>query len=426
MLLRFRITNYASIRDEVELSFIALNDHSDLAIQQVEQAGVKVLPVAAIYGANGSGKSNVIDAFVFMRYVIRSSHQDWRPGAPINRRPFKLDEDSKRRPTVFIVNFVLEGVHYEYGFSIDDHRVLSEWLYSYPKKRPRLFFERSESSGMKFGSSLKGRRTNIADLTRPNSLYLSAAAANNHDQLTAIYKWFMYDIFPIKASTDLDDSYTVHEWLHHDQDRERLRSLLRYADTGVTDLEIEEQEVPDTIAEKFREFMEVYDPEHAQEGQLGSELNVNFIHTTGPSSAPLSLEEESSGTLAWVRLIGPIIVAIRRGGILVVDELDAYLHPLLAAHLVEIFQDPKNNPSGAQLLFNTHDVTLLAPSAPSRLRRDEVWFTEKDSEGVTRLTPLIDYRVRDGLENVEKRYLNGRYGGVPFLDDTVLESIRSE
>ena len=154
MLLRFRITNYASIRDEVELSFIALNDHSDLAIQQVEQAGVKVLPVAAIYGANGSGKSNVIDAFVFMRYVIRSSHQDWRPGAPINRRPFKLDEDSKRRPTVFIVNFVLEGVHYEYGFSIDDHRVLSEWLYSYPKKRPRLFFERSESSGMKFGSSL--------------------------------------------------------------------------------------------------------------------------------------------------------------------------------------------------------------------------------------------------------------------------------
>ena len=108
---------------------------------------------------------------------------------------------------------------------------------------------------------------------------------------------------------------------------------------------------------------------------------------------------------------------------MLVDELDAYLHPLLAARLVSIFQDPKTNPLGAQLLFNTHDVTLLAPSAPGRLLRDQVWLTEKDDDGVTRLTPLTAYRVRDGLENIEKRYLNGRYGAIPFFDDNKLESL---
>jgi hypothetical protein len=136
------------------------------------------------------------------------------------------------------------------------------------------------------------------------------------------------------------------------------------------------------------------------------------------------MNEESSGTLAWLLLVGPAVASLRDGGLLVVDELDARLHPLLAAHLVNLFQSPESNTTGAQLVFNTHNVSLLGPSAPGRLRRDQVWFTEKDDRGATTLTALTEYRVRDGLENVEKRYLSGRYGAIPFLDEVALESLR--
>ena len=298
MLLRFRVANYASIRDELELSMTAINDHSDLAIRYVKQVGVSVLPVAAIYGANASGKSNVVDSFVFMRAAVLRSHQNWRPGAPIDRRPFKLDSEMKSHPTIFTVDFLVDQMHYEYGFSLNDSRILSEWLYSFPKKRPRLFFERSEGSPIKFGPSLKGLRQNMEKLMRPNSLYLSTAAANNHPQLTKIYDWFSYGILPVKASTDLAGGYTAHEWLYHD--REDLRDLLTYADTGVIDLEVEQEEVSTNAAEKFQEFIKAYAPEDADSAELGPSLRVEFVHRGAKGSARLLMDEESSGTLAWV------------------------------------------------------------------------------------------------------------------------------
>lgn len=424
MLLRFRVANHASIREEVELSMVAVGDHPELAVQYAPGAGISVLPVAAIYGANATGKSNLIEAFVFMRAVVRNSHQNWRPGAPIFRRPFKLDKESKHRPSVFIAEFILDKTRYEYGFALNDVRIVSEWLYSFPKKRPRLLFERAEDMTMSFGPSLKGLRQNIAKLMRPNSLYLSAAAANNHAQLTQIYNWFDYGIMPVRASTDLQGSFTLHEWQHHDRDR--IRNLLIYADTGVVGLEIDEQEVSAAVVEKFQEFMQAYDPEHADGPPFTMPQKVDFVHQGVDHVAEFPIDEESSGTLAWVLLIGPAVSAIRSGGLMVVDELDAYLHSLLAAHLVSIFQDPSTNPHGAQLLFNTHDATLLAPSTRGRLRRDQVWLTEKNKAGATKLTPLSAYRVRDQLENVEKRYLSGRYGGIPFFDDTMLESLSGE
>jgi AAA15 family ATPase/GTPase len=403
---------------------VAASRHTDIATKYVPQADVTALPVTAIYGANASGKSNVVEALVFMRGVVLASHQTWRPGESTYRRPFKLDAAWSQRPTTFTANFTVDGEYFEYGFSLDDHRIVKEWLYGFPKKRTRVFFVRTGDDPVVFGPSLKGLRQNIASMMRPNSLYLSAAAANNHPQLTRIYKWFEFSIFPVRAGTSVDGTYTLHEWQHHDQTP--LRDLLRYADTGVIDIKVEEQEMPANVAEKFQEFLKLYDPESTDEDRLGMPSKIEFVHRSKPSAALLDADEESSGTLAWIRLIGPAVAVLRRSGVLVVDELDAHLHPVLAAHLVSIFQDPKKNPSGAQLLFNTHNVALLAPSAPRRLRRDQVWFTEKDDDGVTVITPLSDYQVRDGLENVEKRYLDGRYGAIPFLDDSMLESIQGE
>lgn len=423
MLLRFRVTNYASIRDEVELSMVAASHHKEIAVRTVGDSGVSVLPVVAIYGANASGKSNVVGAFLFMRSAVLRSHQDWRPGALIRRRAFKLDATSRQRPSTFVIDFVHDDVRYEYGFSAGDFTVTNEWLYSFPKKRTRVLFERSESDGVKFGPSLTGLRQNIAELMRPNSLYLSTAAANNHPQLKRIYDWFSYDIFPAQAGTELLDPYTLQEWQQHD--RAPLRDLLRYADTGVVDLEVEEQEMPTPAAEKFIEFMAAFDPEYqVGDGPIKISPRIEFVHRGAGDVARLTADEESSGTLAWLQLVGPVVATIRRGGILVVDELDIRLHPLLAAHLVSIFQDPETNRSGAQLLFTTHNVSLLGPSAPGRLRRDQVWFTEKGDSGATSLTALAEYRVRDGLENIEKRYLAGRYGAIPFLDELALESLR--
>jgi AAA15 family ATPase/GTPase len=424
MLLRFRVTNFASIRDEAELSMVAASQHEDIAVRPADDSGISVLPAAAIYGANASGKSNVVDALVFMRSAILGSHQDWRPGAAINRRAFKLDAASKQKPSTFVINFVHDGVHHEYGFSVGDYNITEEWLYSYPKKRARLLFERTESDGMKFGPSLTGLRQNIAKLMRPNSLYLSTAAANNHPQLRQIYNWFVYRIIPIRAGSHLYGSFTLHQWQNHD--KTPLRDLLRYADTGVVDLEVEEQELPESATERYRELLKEFDVESSDSVPLRLPPKVEFIHQGAEETARLSIDEESSGTLAWLLLAGPVVSTIRHGGILIVDELDDRLHPLLAAHLVSIFQNTETNPAGAQLLFNTHNVSLLGPSASGRLRRDQVWFTEKDNDGATRLTALAEYRVRDGLENVEKRYLAGRYGAIPFLDDVVLESLRDE
>lgn len=427
MLLRFRVANFGAIRDEAELSMVAVADHADIAVRAAADAGVKVLPAVAIFGPNASGKSTVLTALEFMRSAVLDSHQDWRPGGTISRRPFKLDPQARQRPTTLSINIICDDVHYEYGFSVDDRQVLEEWLYSYPKKRARVLFERSSSGGIKFGPTLTGLRQNIAKLTRPNSLYLSAAAANNHEQLSKIYEWFAYGVFPLRAGTQLLDSFTIRGWKQHDErGHDALRDLLRYADTGVVDLEIEERELTDSVTEKVREIFRGMDAD-AADGQMQSPApRVSFVHRAGQELTRLSAEEESSGTLAWLMLIGPVLSVIRFGGILLVDELDAYLHPLLAAHLVNLFQDPATNTSGAQLLFNTHNVSLLGPSAPGRLRRDQVWFTEKDDTGATRITPLSDYRVRDKVENIEKRYLSGRYAAIPFIDDLILETLRSK
>lgn len=425
VLLRFRVTNYGAIRDEAELSMVAVAPDDDIAVRPAAGAGVQVLPAVALYGPNASGKSTVLSALEFMRSAVLDSHQDWRPGGVIARRPFKLDPCGRLRPTTLAINVIVDDVHYEYGFSVDDRQVTEEWLYSYPKKRARVLFERTAEGGIKFGPSLTGLRQNIAKLTRPNSLYLSAAAANNHEQLSRIYEWFAYGIFPLRPGTQLLDSFTVRGWQGTDErSHGALRDLLRYADTGVVDLEIEERD-GDAVAEKVREIFRGLDPEGPDGQPASPPPRVSFVHQAGDGQARLSPEEESSGTLAWLMLIGPVMSVMRFGGVLLVDELDAYLHPLLAGHLVNLFQDPATNTTGAQLLFNTHNVSLLGPSAPGRLRRDQVWFTEKDDAGVTRLTPLSDYKVRDKAENVEKRYLSGRYAAVPFIDELILDTLRS-
>lgn len=426
MLLRFTIENHASLRDGQELSLVALDEHPDLAVRPIPGSKDHALPIAGIFGANASGKSNVIDALAFVVHAVRMSHQRWLPNAHIPRRPFLLDEESRRKPSEFSVDILIDGTRYQYGFSCNDRAFLKEWLVTFPEGHARVLFRRTHGSPIKFGPHLGGPRKTIERLVRDNSLYLSAAAANDHEELTKVYLWFDH-YCRIALDENYDDRLGETLRLYKQGEyRDPLLALLNYADLGISDIHFEPQPLPDEARRHYIAFLKSLEPDFVDspDAAFEREPRIELIHRLKGTSVALPLDSESSGTKTWLSMIGPIVSTLRGGRLLAVDELDAKMHPLLAGHLVKLFQDPDTNQNGAQLLFNAHDVSLLGPNAPVRLRRDQVWLTEKDSrDGATQLFPLTKYRVREGLDNVERSYLRGRYGGVPFIDEALLADL---
>lgn len=456
MLLRFRVGNHASIRDEQEVSLIALDRHEDLAVVDVPGTDRQALPAAAIYGANASGKSNVIDALAFCRRVVVESHQRWLPDDPIPRRPFKLDEQSQARPSTFVTDFVLDGVRYEYGFGVTDSAVAEEWLYSWPEQRRRVLFEREDDGQVKYGTSFPSRRGHQVNRPRAAGLLLSAGAASDHPLLLPIYRWFRSGLYPALNHTfDERLSLTMAEF--DGKNAAAARALIRFADVGVEDVKITTAP-SDHFAEVLRAATQIPIPDvptgpreralkafHTALSEAGPQIlediatldlgdprelsqRLGLMHRSALADANVTtfrLSEESSGTSTWLGLIGPLLRALRDGAVLIVDELDAHLHPHLAARLIGMFQSPETNRRGAQLIFNTHDVTLMGRTTEHRLHRDQIHFADKDSDsGATRLYPLTEFaRVRDGLDNPERWYLSGRLGAVPVFLDSLLADV---
>ncbi len=380
---------------------------------------VKLVKSAAIYGANASGKSNLIAAVRFMESFVLRSAKNYGPGDPIPVRPFLLD-DSAKKPTEFEVDFVLHGVRYQYGFQIDRRRVIEEWLLAFPKGSQQRWFERKVGEGpddedlWRFGSHLKGEKNKLKKLTRPNALFLSVAASLNHQQLTTVYSWFaqyLQFIGPSSSAKGLPGrllgAYTAHRSHEEPAFKARVLVLLQDADTGIdgfrTELHpFEEKEFLAFLPEKMRQDLE--------DSEV---LEVRTTHrnlSTGELVA-FELEEESDGTQRFFSLGGPWLDTLDSGYTLFVDELDASLHPHLSRHLVELFHRSESNRKGAQLVFSTHDTSLLDNDL---LRRDQVWLTAKNGDGATSLYPLTDYRPRKN-EALRSGYLAGRYGAVPIL-----------
>ncbi|MBK7535701.1 MAG: ATP-binding protein [Myxococcales bacterium] len=415
-LLRFRVANHRSLRDEQELSFIADGD-GDARLVHPDGLDEAVLPVCAIYGANASGKTNVIDALAFMRSAVAYSQRMWEPIGGVPRRSFALGVDA-HTPSTFVAEMMIEGARYEYGFAVDDEVVREEWLRAWPNGRKQEWFSRDEQT-FEIGRSLHGENKVIEALVRPNSLFLSAAAQNNHEQLTPIFQWFAARLNPLTLSVDRVFSSSVPQWWGQfaaptaDDDgarsaRERARELLAAADLGIEDFQVVEADraVPEASADGSEEPV-------SSRRRRGYRLS--FAHRTSVEPRWLDLRDESTGTRALVGLLPTLLPLLAEGGLLAIDEFNS-LHPMLALALVQIFQDPARNPRGAQLLFNTHESSLLGNllTDPAPLRRDQVWLTEKDRDGATHLYPLTDYTPRTN-ENLQRGYLQGRYGAVPFL-----------
>jgi len=381
----------------------AFNDRGD-TVRHPSGIGEGVLPVAAMYGANASGKTNVILALRFMQEAVKDSHARWEPDKAIELEPFAGGSDS---PATFSADFLLGGVRYQYGFSLNRETVLEEWLYAYPLGKKQTWFARERNKPISFSAKLQGDNRTIERLTRPNSLFLSAAAQNNHEALSPVYRWFVASLSFTLGNRSM--TFQQMQSLYDDAElRKKVATLVSLADLGIADLSIQEVVIPDAAKSLFDSW---------------KPLTVQLLHRIDGLTLPLRPDQESRGTFAFICLLEPAISAIGNGGVVLVDELDHSLHPLLATQLIRLFSDTKSNPASAQLIFNTHDTNLLGAGV---LRRDQIWFTEKARDGASQLYPLTDFKPRK-QENLENGYLQGRYGAIPFLNaDRFLQESNEE
>jgi hypothetical protein len=426
MLLSFRFANHRSFRDEQQLNLTPVYPAD--AEPSAEDEAVRV---AGIFGANASGKSNLLHALAFMRQFAIASDRDVEPGLGLSRHPFRLDAEYASAPSRYVVDLRLSGVRHTYGFTIDDDRVLEEWLYHYPLKKKRRIFER-DGDAFSWGeeSGRRGDLERIAEITAPTALFLSTSARFTHgfpfdhdtglnDPLLTTYLWFRAlhtrtrpDAWPHLAM--------ARAWPDQRSEQNLLVELLRAADLGIEDATVEEYAIDAFTTEPEGPDVAVEATPLRRVKRKGHRLR--FTHKGSGTKAVLDLTDESTGTQQLLNLAMAAVVALRNGRMMTVDEIDASLHPMLTAKLIGLFQSSATNPHGSQLVFTSHDATLLGTfDAEEVLRRDQVWFTEKDDEGASILYPLTDFKPRRTGENRPRRYLNGNYGGIPDLSSDLFE-----
>lgn len=414
MLIEFRIKNFRSLRNEQVFSLVASKDKT-LQDTHTQATGISAAPAlvrsAVIYGANASGKSNFIKALQYMRSVVTESATAIQPGQAFAIQPFRLDDDSASQPSEFEVTFLLNGVRYQYGFAMTAQRVVSEHLLVYKAFKPQRWFTRHLDSATgkdiyEFGSGLKGPKNLWEGATRANALFLSMAVQLNSEALRGVFDWFVNRLVIFNEQAPLSPQVTI-QMLREKDGRKEMCNFLAAADISIVDIDVQTRKVPgqavhfDLAAGKTEVRLEEME-----------EHKLRFHHVTEQGKAVFELMDESNGTRNLLFLAGPVLDILSKGLTLVIDELDTSLHTLLVRELVRLFHRPEINSNGAQLVFTTHDTSLL--DAPNLFRRDQVWFAEKDRNQASALVSLSEFSPRKN-EALERGYLMGRYGGVPFL-----------
>jgi len=408
MLIEFSIENYRSIKEKVTLSMVATKDKS-LGNNLIKTDVLKnegLLKSAVIYGANASGKTNVLLALNFLTRLVKNSHNHQK-GHGINFNPFKLDKKYVSKPTKFELIFIKDKVKYLYGLSFNNEKVIEEYLHSFPKGRQSLIFDRKNTHTYKFTLDKKNQEF-ISKRTLANMLYLSKATQENYKPTSVAFDWFK-DCLKVIGPTDRLDllNFTANLLKKDKSFKKILLKALLEADVGIEDVDaiigkISLDSLPKEIPTKIKEMI------LKNKKELES-MRIQTIH----KGVLFDLNtEESEGTIRIFSLIGHWIEALKNGQILIVDELDTKLHHFLNVFLINLFQDPTQNKNNAQLIFTTHNVNLLDQEI---FRRDQIWFTEKkEVDGSTDLYSLTEYSPRKD-KNIEKGYLAGRYGAIPFI-----------
>ena len=421
-LLSFTASNVRSYRDEVHFSLLATRFTQSEVRRELHTSSLKtpigLVPAAGVFGANASGKSTLLLALADMRAIVASSFRSGTRSSGVYRRPFLLDDAYRSQPTRFEVELILHGVHWQYGFEVNDERILGEYAYHYPQGRQAMVFNRTPDD-ISFGPPFRSSGRALRQLMRDNALFLSVAGAADDEQLTPLFEWFLHNLQLARSENRGPRVGRTAEMLEKPEIKERVMALVRSADLGVCD--IKRAPLDPEVAERVQHALRVLrgeegNPETSEDdNKIVFGDSVRLKHRGATGDIELEPEFESQGTMVWVGLIGPLLDAIDEGLVLLADELDASLHPHLVALLVQMFQDPELNPRCAQLIFNAHDTSVLGDSDQSVLGRDQIWFTEKDLEGATTVYPLVDFRPRSD-EALGRRYLQGRFGAVPVVD----------
>ena len=376
--------------------------------------GESLLTRAAIFGPNASGKSNVVMALVWLRDAVLNSLRTWEDEIPIEPFAFRSTQPSS---TEFVFESTIDGIRFEYILELDKSQVHYEALFHYPEKKRRRIFER-EGLDLKLQRGL-GAVSGTRELLTHRTLALAAARRFDEPLIRRFAAEFSrtqsFGIIPHSMSrrvlpSPISMQSITRRWFEDEPPlsppgepvdaRERALAMLRLADLGIEDVAIELQQVA-----------------YAESSDPATVRRIKLLHTTSAGAVPLDFGCESEGTKTWFHLIGPLLTALHYGSMMVFDELDANLHPTLSAELLRIFGSRTLNPLGAQLIFTSHDTSLL-----NHLNRDEVWLTEKLKGGSTRLGALADFtgeRVRKS-QNLENAYLHGRFGALPQVDQTAL------
>jgi uncharacterized protein len=423
MLIEFSVGNYRSFKEKVTFSMVAANlvsqdknlDTNNVFAVDKELSLVKS---AAIYGANASGKSNLAKALQFMKWFMVNSSKETQSTEAIGVEKFRLSTETDDQPSFFEIVFLLDGQQHRYGFTADREKVWSEWLYYVPKTRETKLFDRQAD---KFDVAKVLKADGIAAKTRRNALFLSVSAQFNVSKSESILHWLILNLNLISGLDDtkfLND--TIQNLFRTDIYNDAIKLIDRF-DLSITsvsqkqndaDLELrnainsgkDRKEILEIMRESFHMLMSERIIETRHQKFNGDKEVI--------SSEPFDLStDESAGTQKLFALASFLVDTLKHGQVLIIDEFDARLHPLMSRSIVELFNSNETNPHNAQLIFMTHDTNLLSNKI---FRRDQIWFTEKDRYGATALYSLAEYKVRNDA-SFESDYIKGKYGAIPYI-----------
>lgn len=418
MLLQFSVNNFKSIKDTVTFSMATSSKDTNNAFQIRKY---ELLNSAILYGANASGKSNFLRAMAFMGRLVLNKDKIIQSADTLPHYPFKLSTETENSSSTFEIVFFIDEIKYRYGFEVDESTVYTEWLFADEKgKEAKLFYrevgeEEYVNPIFKEGFVFFDKKNFKISISK-NQLFLWKCDQNDGEISKNILFWFNRFNFIDGMDHQGYIDYTMKQ-MKNEAFRNEMLALVKTADIGIEDIALEEEDLPDSIIDKLP-FSEEMKQEMSDKGAFKIK-SLNTLHkkydenNNEVGNAIFELDdEESKGTRKFFKMSAPILNTLKEGKILMIDELDASLHPMMTRHLIKLFHDKNINTKNAQLIFATHDTNLLSNTL---FRRDQIWLTEKDQYGATDMYSLAQFKNVRPKEDFEKQYLQGKYGAVPYL-----------
>jgi len=409
MILSFSVKNFRSIKNESVLSFIADNEITEHETALSETNNFKILPVAGVYGANASGKTSILQSLSLFFVLTQKSFGFAGDNSLLKSLyfPYIFDNHSSSKAVELELNFLINNIRYQYGFCFTSERITSEWLYEHSLSGNKNIFTRDWQNNDYIYS---GQEQNSAIKPNQNALLLSVMMATSHELGRVLAKFFfatLYAIEPTDQSLNVSQNITKSKLIDEKTiDKQEILDFLRCADFNILDFEIEQLAV--NIQQIPLELHSLLAGKNIQQ------LKITTQHNVEDNGYTLDFHQESRGTQVIFNHSGVIIDTLKKGGILLFDEINSSLHPLLVRYIINLFMNKEINKNGAQLLFTTHDTSLLDSKI---LRKDQIWFCDKDSKNIsTKLYSLIDFKKND-FSNMEFAYLYGKFAAIPNVKD---------